>query len=119
LALDNLGNALVELVDVDGFAGVGLLHVGRDAEVPVLGFDVGSGDHVAEVRLLGLGGMGIVDAPDVGVGELVLVAFVHEIGRSIDEGDAVVGLVLLEDDDAGGDARAKKRLGGSWMTVST
>jgi hypothetical protein len=47
----------------------------------------------------------------VSLGELVLVARPGEERRGVDEEDRVVGLALLEHDDAGGDRRAEEEVG--------
>lgn len=62
----------------------------------------------------------VVDMPDVVGGELVLVALMDKLLRGVDEKDVGVGLALfLSTMIQVAMETPKKRLSGSWMTVST
>ena len=56
--------------------------------------------------------MGLVDALLIGWRKFVLIAFVDELLRGIDKADAVVALVLLQHNDAGGYRSTNEQVAG-------
>ena len=112
LAFHNLCYMGIQLFDIYILAGVFLLDVGANAEVEILGFDVGSSYDVTEMILFLFLHVGIIDAFHIGRGHFVFVAFMDELLRGIDEADAVVGLVFLQHDDTGGDGGPEEEVAG-------
>ena len=101
---------MVEFVDINFNRCVLLLDIGRNGEVELLCFYFGCGHHLAEILNLSLVELCLVNLPDVLVAQLVLVAFMDKLVACIDEADTVVGLVLLQDNDAGGNGRAEEKV---------
>ena len=108
----DVGDALVELVDIDLLRGVLGLDVRRHADVGIVGEDVVVADEAGEMRHVLTAVPRVVDMADVVVGELVLVALMDKLLRGVDEEDVGVSLALLQHDDAGGDGDPEEQVVG-------
>ena len=88
--------------------------IARDVEVVVVGGDVAQGHHAAVARQFDLLGEHVDDLVDVLAAQAVFVAILHVALAGIDHKDAFagVGVFLVDDDNAGGDAGAVKQVGG-------
>lgn len=112
LAGNNLLDLGIENININDLACVLLLNVAVDGEVVTIVGDVGIADECGTVRRVGAGDVPLHDMPDILRHEFVLVALVLELLGGINEQRLVVALVLLEDDDAGGNADAEEEIGG-------
>ena len=112
LTLDDAVNLGVEGNDVHHLAGVLLGDVGGDGEVELVVLHFLQRGQVCDVLDVLALGEDVNDSVDVVFRELVVVGHLHAFVGGIDEESLVVGLVLLEHHDAGGDGGAEEEV--SW-----
>ena len=103
-------------VDVLQVLGLGAVDVARQVEVEVVlrVGDLVERHHAGVARDVGLPGEGVDDPVDVLLAQAVLGAVLHEALGGVDHEDALAGggVLLVEHDDAGGDAGAVEEVGG-------
>src|SRR5439155_8741816 len=100
-----------EIVSIFGFA---TIDVARNVEVVIVRFDHSKAYHARVARQFELFGKDIDDLVEVLAAQAVLVAVLHETLAGIDHEDAgaSVGVFLVDDNDAGGNAGAVEQVGG-------
>lgn len=110
LACHNLGDAAVQLHNVNLFPCVLLLHITAHREVAVVGEDLLVAHYLGEMVFVLAVDVGLQQPLNVAVGEFVLVTLVHKLLAAVNEEYAVVFLALLENDDAGGNRGAEEKV---------
>ena len=109
------GNAALQMsLDVLNIFGLLAVDIARDVQVEFVLLDFLDADHARVFGNLQPLVEDIDDLVDVHIAQAVLVAVLHVAAAGVDHEDALagVGVFLVDDDDAGGNAGAVKQVGG-------